>query len=385
MQMYIMSLFEKTNKIIDQTSSQLFSKYGTGRRNTTDITYVIEDTIRSASFYYGLSGLAYMEADMFYLTKSLKHKSRANKYIRLAYDALKKTNQLDNGFITGVGGVAWASMRLNEVGIKSQTAPILELFLDTKTGKMAFDIASGSAGRGLVMLRAYRLTSNRIYYNEAKKEAKFLIKKIPQIRKNNTYWGFAHGISGVGYFLLELYITSKDEVYKKFCIEISRTLCREARANKNSAFWEFGPASNNTWPYWCHGASGIGIFLTRLHNSMGGYSQIIKLASKGVVYGLRPTNNYGICHGIAGIGNFLLEAQAALNKPVGGVEAILKLISLDISIRGKNIFWPAQENGDISDGFMNGYPGLVHFLARCIDMSIPHPTLLPLFDLNMRL
>ncbi|MBV9942630.1 MAG: protein kinase/lanthionine synthetase C family protein, partial [Solirubrobacterales bacterium] len=128
--------------------------------------------------------------------------------------------------------------------------------------------------------------------------------------------GFAHGVAGVGAFLLSAGTNLGEPRYLEAARQAGTTLAEAAIVRNGEALWHEQPAEVNeparTSVHWCSGASGIGTFLVRLWLAGGDdrHRRLAELAAV-AVYRRRWHGSPVTCHGVAGNSEFLLDLAAA--------------------------------------------------------------------------
>jgi hypothetical protein len=186
-----------------------------------------------------------------------------------------------------------------------------------------------------------------------------------------THYGFAHGVAGVGAFLLAVAQASDDDRYLEMARAAGDTLCAVARREGAAAWWPTGeerdPAEAVRIPHWCSGSSGVGTFLIRLWLVTGqDQHRALAEAAARAVRGARWRMGTAACHGLAGDGEFLLDLADFLGDP-GYVEWAEELAAcLDVrAARCAGYRLVPDESGTrISPGYGTGLSGVLSFLLR---------------------
>src|SRR5207248_1817985 len=129
---------------------------------------------------------------------------------------------------------------------------------------------------------------------------------------SQTYYGFAHGAAGIGYFLLELFTVSQSERYLQAATRAANFIVQHRKvALLDGAGINWADTVDNDDPqslYWCHGAAGIGRFLLRAYQvcRCTDYLQYASQAAMLVAKGGRWLNPVQ-CHGLSGNLEFLID------------------------------------------------------------------------------
>ncbi|MGH3770327.1 MAG: class IV lanthionine synthetase LanL [Pseudonocardiaceae bacterium] len=288
----------------------------------------------------------------------------------------------------GEAGIAWS---LYEAGRAVGDDQLVEQSLalaDTISGSAGNpDLTHGTAGIGLTFLHLWLRTGNENFAERAGKAADELVVSVSE-EPTGISWGapeefdsrfagrrflgFSHGMAGVGHFLLAMGLATG----RSDCLELAErtgeTLLAHAVMERGAAMWGAGPGDETTAPYWCHGSSGIGSFLTRLHRATGDdrYGKMADLSTRAVMENLWRIV-LGQCHGLAGNGDFLLDmAQTAhIMQTADGqtyeamAHQLARVIFASRTYRDGLVVFP-DEQGELSASWAHGVSGILAFLLR---------------------
>ncbi|WP_020573921.1 class IV lanthionine synthetase LanL [Actinopolymorpha alba] len=183
-----------------------------------------------------------------------------------------------------------------------------------------------------------------------------------------THYGFAHGVAGIGYALLALGTALGEQAYVDLASEAGYTLCRAARTDDGgAAWWPVGPADATRLPHWCSGSSGVGTFLLRLfavtgEQRFGEYAR----AAAGAVHRARWQSSPAVCHGLAGDGEFLLDAAEILADPTyrAWAEDLVPLIAVRHCRMGGRALIPDETLRSVVADYNVGLSGVLAYLMR---------------------
>ncbi len=181
-------------------------------------------------------------------------------------------------------------------------------------------------------------------------------------------YGFAHGVAGIGYTLLALGTALDDSAALTVAGEAGDALCRAAHTDDDgAAWWPAGPHEAGWRPHWCSGSSGVGTFLLRLYAVTGEqrFAEYARAAA-GAAYRARWTASPVACHGLAGDGEFLLDAAELLDDPTyrAWAEDLVPLIAVRHCRRGgKAVVADDTLTGVVAD-YNVGLAGVLAFLTR---------------------
>lgn len=129
------------------------------------------------------------------------------------------------------------------------------------------------------------------------------------------HYGYAHGVAGVGAFLLAAARATGRDDYRDLAYRAGETLAAATARDAGGTYWPndiSGPSGSDLRFHWCSGASGVGTFLLRLWRAGAG-EEYRRLAEEAAVTVRRGRWHYGvsICHGLAGNAEFLVDLAEA--------------------------------------------------------------------------
>lgn len=225
------------------------------------------------------------------------------------------------GLYFGVAGTAWFLLDAAEaLGDDELRQAARRLAHALKPLPSLVDVTHGAAGIGLTLLHFHQVTGDPSFLEGAARLADVVLAQEratehgsvwPQpdpAGKEAVFYGFAHGVAGIGYFLLALWGATRDERHLDGARRATETLVRNAVVADGMARWQHGPERPTLWTYWCNGSSGVGTFLARMYQATGD-ERCLELAEQAAraVYDFRWFSGTGHCHGLAGNGEFLLD------------------------------------------------------------------------------
>ncbi|MFB7666511.1 class IV lanthionine synthetase LanL [Kitasatospora sp. NPDC056138] len=234
------------------------------------------------------------------------------------------------GIHFGRSGTAWA---LHDAALALDDADLAEravdLALELPVRWPNPDVCHGAAGSGLTQLHFWRATGDPRFLARAQEAAQGLLEAARRVPEG-VFWpvpddfdsalagvwhyGFAHGVAGVGTFLLAVGEAVGDERLLAAAVEAGQTLATAARTGPAGAMWPVDrerhlSADPAPVRYWCSGSSGVGTFLVRLWQHTGDRATLglVEQAARAVVTG-RAVDSTAACHGLTGNAEFLLDA-----------------------------------------------------------------------------
>ncbi|MGH8902220.1 MAG: class IV lanthionine synthetase LanL [Egibacteraceae bacterium] len=291
------------------------------------------------------------------------------------------------GLYFGRSGTAWALYdAARALGDEALAARAVALAKRVPVNWPNPDVTHGAAGAGLTQLHFWQATGDPEFGRRVQRCADGLVAAaehgpngtvwpIPASFQSRfaggTYYGFAHGVAGVAWFLLAAgRATGRDD-----CMALARaggeTLCAVAERDGDRATWGEGIGSPLTHlVHWCHGSSGVGTLLIRLWQATGEdrYRELAEMAAVAVRHG-RWQASPAVCHGLAGNGEFLLDMAAALGEPRYQVWAseLAALILARNAYREGRVVVCDDTGTSVAADYGVGLAGVVAFLLRLQD------------------
>ncbi|MGH3720183.1 MAG: class IV lanthionine synthetase LanL [Pseudonocardiaceae bacterium] len=292
------------------------------------------------------------------------------------------------GLHFGEAGIAWALYEAGRaVGDDQLVEQGLALADALPVSAENPDLTHGTAGIGLTFLHFWLRTGSERFAERVGKAADELGAAAiavptgvswrapvePDSRSaEGHYLGFAHGSAGVGYFLLASGLATGRSDCLELAYRAGETLLANASVARGGALWGVGPGTDTRVPAWCHGSSGIGTFLTRLHRTTRDdrYAKMADLSAQAVM-DHSWQGMLGQCHGLAGNGEFLLDmAQTAeMTQTADGqsyeamAHQLARVIFASRAYRDGLVVFP-EERGEVAASWAHGVGGILAFLLR---------------------
>ncbi|GIE75541.1 serine/threonine protein kinase [Actinoplanes philippinensis] len=231
------------------------------------------------------------------------------------------------GLTFGRSGTAWALLdagRHLEDDALERAAVELALAVPVRWPNP--DLFHGAAGAGLTQLHFWRATGRPEFLHRAVECADGLLEAaeyldedvfwpVPDDFDSNLaglrHFGYAHGVAGVGTFLLAAGLDAGRPAYLAAAERAGSTLIRAAELGPWGARWRpdrSSPPGTGMRYHLCSGSSGVGTFLVRLwaHTRDPQVWDLVTAAAD-AVHRTRWTATPSVCHGLAGNGEFLLD------------------------------------------------------------------------------
>jgi hypothetical protein len=289
------------------------------------------------------------------------------------------------GLYFGRAGTAWAlhdaAGRLGDDGLSGR-ARQLALALPLRWPNP--DVFHGTAGAGLAQLHFLRTTGQPEYLDRVVDCADGLLAAA-KYTDGGAFWriptdfdstmagiahlGFAHGVAGIGTFLLGAAEATGRADYFDAAALAGRTLVGAAERGPWGARWRTdlaGRPGAGMLHHLCSGASGIGTFLLRLWTATGD-RQSLALAEEAAAaaYRARWTGGTAVCHGLAGDGDFLLDMAQAVGGPYQGwAEELAACLHARHVLRDGRMVIPDESGTHVSLDYGIGLTGVISFLLR---------------------
>ncbi len=308
------------------------------------------------------------------------------------------------GFYEGVGGAAFALRELFKAtrdrryddGFRAALEKIRASAVEKGAGVEwggTTDIVSGAAGTGLLLVYAARETGSGAWLDLAARAGRRLIESgIPEA--GGLKWAmdpsfprlmpnFSHGTAGIAYFLATLYGETRDRVFLDAARAGARYLQAVAKTDGGVCLIFHDEPDNTDLYYlgWCHGPVGTARLFVRLAEVAGDASwldwldrSVKALRDSGIPESTTPGfwKNAGICCGLAGAGEFLLDVgryrKDAADTAFARRFADRLLATADV--RDGRVSWPQAEHRTRPEwviaqtGYMQGAAGIGMFLLE---------------------
>jgi hypothetical protein len=308
--------------------------------------------------------------------------SRAAGWLRAAVGDRRR---LTSGLYMGMPGVACT---MHELGRLLDDRLLLhdarQLLLRVPTEGSHVDVMFGTAGLGLACLYMARHEDDGTLIDRAVQCASQLRRQrterdgeiwweappIGSLTSRTAWFGFAHGTAGIGTFLLACQAVTRDDEWLRLATGAGRWLAAAAQRRAGPVYWPRSPRSDVPWSHWCHGSSGVGTFLIRLHAARpeDTWRDLSEGAGIATIRD-RPRASSCQCHGLAGDGEYLLDLWEATGEAEyrREAESHAAAIMARSARRSGVLVHPDDRHDDTSSGYGTGSAGVASFLARLLD------------------
>ncbi len=197
------------------------------------------------------------------------------------------------------------------------------------------DLYNGTAGRLRFHLWLWEAVRTESHLRDAVAAGEFLLAAAADAEEGGLRWpippgysdlsgpglpGYSHGAAGIGDALLDLFEATGDARFREAARAAATWIARLAIPEPDDGRgldWPHTEDGPPAYPFWCHGAAGIGRFLLHAarHDLLPHAWSLALGAGRSVAAGPRWANPTQ-CHGLAGNGEFLLDLYQATGDPV---------------------------------------------------------------------
>lgn len=278
------------------------------------------------------------------------------------------------GLQHGLAGIAWTML---DMGLEPEARAALELGAGHRLLGASADLYHGLAGWGLANLRFWLATRERVYLERAQDAGRALATSAVE-RDGGLCWpdkdgvvkyGLAHGASGVALFLLYLDRASGGGFGDAAARALDFDLAQGVATAEGGLSWRRDSENQKiVSPYWKQGSAGVGIVALRFLKATGDrrYRAPVEkiLVDCDRKYTLYPGRN----DGLAGIGEFLLDAYLATGDPKflkGAHRAAAGLKIFRVEDKDGAAF-PGNGVARLSCDLATGSAGIILFLDRLL-------------------
>ena len=358
-----------------------------------------------ADVYSGTSGIALFLADLYLHTGREQYRDIATEALRFSTTRLDRIPEpFRQGFYAGRLGVAYALARCGEVldlpwATEEGWRELDRRMADDDAG-MLLDVISGGAGSIVPLLVLARSAGREDLRQLAVRFGERIVASANR-GQNGWTWGddatgfhtmgpltgYGHGAAGIGLALMELFAATGCESF--------REAGRQAFAYESSVF----NAQRGNWPdfrftaeagelghfgvAWCVGAPGIGLSRLRAQQIDPATTECrrdveaaLRIVRRRLTESREPGGeDFSLCHGWAGLGDFALLASTTLR------DTDARSLAEEIAGQGfvANGGAPERWHCGIQRGahpsLMLGLAGIGHFYLRCADPAVSSLTL----------
>ncbi|MEW4493182.1 DUF4135 domain-containing protein [Staphylococcus epidermidis] len=269
--------------------------------------YGFEVIILPKEYYLGTSGL------LLYLSKIINRndyvfpkKKCYQMYNDLAkyVNKYKYSNEIKLGYYDGIAGILhvlfklrdWSPHTQDEEQIIEVTTQVVKNYINKKHSDLELDIINSVFGFIYFLSTIYYEVEYKNKYkieNLLSQLLKHIVCNI-NIEPNNSYFGFAHGISGVIFVLLKANHIINSLQIKKIVDYLYHIL--NSNYTPSQLNWQISTKNSDTPINWCHGSPGIILAYLNKYNKINDKTSI-QIVKSIINYN---HSNICLCHGIVG-------------------------------------------------------------------------------------
>jgi lantibiotic modifying enzyme len=179
--------------------------------------------------------------------------------------------------------------------------------------------------------------------------------------------GYGHGTAGIADTILQLWKTTGRSRYRQLVVAAAEGIAGRAlrlESVHDGVHWLplFGRSTRNNIQGWCHGATGIGLFLLHVHEAGLNQDALgLAVSSARVLARTSRSASPTLCNGIAGSVSYLERLADATEDDAWRIEAssMRELILESAFVEDGSIVVPGAESLSARPGLMVGYSGAV--------------------------
>ncbi|MGY3717919.1 lanthionine synthetase LanC family protein [Sutcliffiella cohnii] len=281
--------------------------------------------IPQLTFAEGVAGVINLLIDAYKYKKNDIQKENILKVCTWLYQEYSHWRDLfQPGLYYGTSGIASVFLKVSEIEGNPTYIEFAKEIMNSINleGICNCDYTDGLAGIGSVNNSLYRKTGEIIYMEKSIYIAHLIIEKANlsdqsiswECIDKNQYLGFAHGIAGIGSFLIDIYLISNDKSIIETIEIIYMTLMNTRIENDTHIYWPKTIDGKEKVYYWCHGTCGISLFLINFYKICP--SQELKNILLKISYTLSQEINSPLihCHGVSSALEVILKIEVILKK-----------------------------------------------------------------------
>ncbi|MFI6227692.1 class IV lanthionine synthetase LanL [Micromonospora echinospora] len=290
------------------------------------------------------------------------------------------------GLYFGRSGTAWALLDAGRVlGDEQLVGQAVDLARRVPLRWPNPDVCHGTAGAGFTQLRFWEETGHGEFLDRVRQAADALVDAA-QYRDGLVRWpiakdfasqlaglvhyGFAHGVAGVGAFLLAAGHATGETRYLDLAVAGADTLVSVAIRDRGAAYWTSSEKDGPRKSHWCSGSSGVGTFLTQLWRRTGD-DRYGETAAEAAVAVRRSRWHAGPaqCHGLAGDAEFLLDLAevSGERRYRDWADELAASIYVRHALRDGRMLAPDETAMTVIPDFNTGFSGVLALLLRLRD------------------
>ena len=347
--------------------------------------------------YSGSAGIALLLAELSRATGEQRYAEAARAAAGWLAGPVWARGWAQHGLHGGEPGIAFLFVRLadllDEPGYR--TAADLRLRRFCGASAATEDLLYGTAGTLVALLRVYTATGETRHLKHARRFGDALVAAARPGPPDGAgrYWdvapaepdgsprphlGLLHGAAGIALALTELAAATAEQRYLDVAAAVAELLISQGRRSSSKTgpvgpgvIWSRTLTDNDTATQaHCHGAGGIGQFFVRLHQLVPDprYRDVALGAAATTTASLRRESQLGICHGVSGTGQLLLDCYRGLGTAdsLAGARECAAVIDRFRSPDRPGSYH-TRGDGRVGPELMLGSAGIAAFMLRLTD------------------
>ena len=348
---------------------------------------------RNPAFFSGMGGIPVFLADLARVTGDAHLTTLARDGMRwILAEPQLNADPDDLSLYFGTAGIGMTALRVHLALGEAEwlhAAETLAVELEGKTTGGP-DVMSGDAGILIFLLALHRATRHQRWLDTATAYGDQILAAARPDRDGLAWdWtrrsgvvqgsGFAHGASGIGYALVELYAETQAPRFRDVAFGALAWIDTLAEDTPQGAGWRRYPRDDDPpRVQWCHGAAGIGLFGAHGFARTGdpAFADLMRRCADATRAAGDVRQNPSQCHGLAGNGELFIE-MARLHNDADALNDAHRFGALASTYHdgeGGNERWVSDEPGEFNLAFMLGAAGTGHYflrLARPSEVEMP--------------
>ncbi len=286
------------------------------------------------------------------------------------------------GLHFGDAGIAVALVEAIAGRLIDRDARVNAFLSNALSGRLDWpDITHGAAGQGVAAIYCADRLGDASVLSLAHRCAAFLV----DCQKDDGSWempagvdgmsgetltGFAHGVSGIVYFLAEYARRTGSWEASKSCEAGVNWLLQQAVGTDDGEAleWPYSNVHRERWKWWCHGSPGVALTFLRLvdHTGNGIYAETARKALRVHPADMRYPN-LSQCHGLSGLAEIYLEAGRVLGEQewfdrAENIAAVLMALRREKD--SGSVTWLVEDPYVATADLMVGSGSVIHFFLR---------------------
>lgn len=333
--------------------------------------------------YQGIGGVLYLlgkaKAAGYEIDILKENYQRGWEFIRCNY--LNKLPNISAGLFAGGAGIALSIATGIEAELLEKNEElVLQIQNLLQLPPEGINISSGIAGKGIAILQCRSYLKDEFIRETLQQYVSSLLKSQlgdgawiistnqPE-KRGRKLTGFAHGVAGIAYFLLEYFSCYPNEEVKKSILKALNWLIEKTQQKDIFLHWHTDANPEIIGRGIDEGIFGISLTFIRANEilKLPVYKQIVEKTLRAYPF-YTTLNNVTCGSGITGLGEVYLEAYRVFRTSEWMDRAMwISNILVHTCIRqsDNSVYWLMATTNTVTADFMTGNSGVIYFLMRC--------------------